>query len=108
MAANYWSSSHFREWIFNKEQIADTHKRDKQELKLTDKDIRRIMNYYSSRMFLMIEMSNGEEIQALAKKITVMNDKEQRGLKQRVVATAIVYFRRFYLKYFFLFFSSLK
>jgi len=78
MAANFWASSHFNSWIFTKEQLVQSgHKKDKVETKLGEDEIRRVMVHYSI------------QIQALGKKLS---------LRQRAIATAIVYFRRFYFK----------
>eukprot|EP01119_Soliformovum_irregulare_P023542 TRINITY_DN8231_c0_g2_i1.p1 TRINITY_DN8231_c0_g2~~TRINITY_DN8231_c0_g2_i1.p1 ORF type:complete len:269 (+),score=28.48 TRINITY_DN8231_c0_g2_i1:14-820(+) len=87
MAADYWSSSHCQYWMLTKEQINQSHSRDRPELKLTTEDVRRITNHFVN------------QIQGLAKKFTWNDQQQQKGLRQRVVATAIVYFRRFYFKY---------
>jgi len=86
MAANFWTSSHCKEWLFTKEKVFQTHKRDKQEGKLNSEDIMRLTIYFCG------------QIQLLAKKIT-LNDQSSKGLRQRVISSAIVYFRRFYYKH---------
>jgi len=78
MAANFWTSSHCKLWLFSKEALeTSTHRRDKEEWKLGDLDIKKIKIYLCM------------ELQSLAKRL---------GMRQRVVASAIVYFRRFFAK----------
>eukprot|EP01114_Cavostelium_apophysatum_P023908 TRINITY_DN9170_c0_g1_i1.p1 TRINITY_DN9170_c0_g1~~TRINITY_DN9170_c0_g1_i1.p1 ORF type:complete len:270 (-),score=6.92 TRINITY_DN9170_c0_g1_i1:164-952(-) len=77
MAANFWSSSHCRNWLFSKEQLADTHKKDKEALSLSNEDIKRATVHYCL------------QIQSLGKKLQ---------LRQRVIGTGIIFFRRFYFR----------
>lgn len=77
MAANFWSSSHRKQWIFTKEQLELCHKRDKEEFKYTDGELKTLTNFFT------------REIQAIGKRL---------GLRQRAIGTAAVVFRRFYAK----------
>jgi len=78
MAANFWASSHCKVWLFSKETLDNnSHRRDKDELKFTEQEIKRIKVHLSI------------ELQSLGKRLS---------LRQRVIASAIVYFRRFYAR----------
>eukprot|EP00005_Dracoamoeba_jomungandri_P003653 CAMPEP_0174252034 /NCGR_PEP_ID=MMETSP0439-20130205/1677_1 /TAXON_ID=0 /ORGANISM="Stereomyxa ramosa, Strain Chinc5" /LENGTH=259 /DNA_ID=CAMNT_0015332511 /DNA_START=14 /DNA_END=790 /DNA_ORIENTATION=+ len=73
MTANFWESSHCKHWILDKEKAKDFNKNDRSYLELGEIIKARI--YYS------------DVIQLLGKKT---------HLRQVVVATATVYFKRFY------------
>ncbi|PRP80693.1 hypothetical protein PROFUN_11652 [Planoprotostelium fungivorum] len=77
MAANFWVSSHQKQLKTKEELERTSNLRDKLELQLTSEDIRRIKMHFVT------------EIQNLGKKLF---------LRQRVIASAIVYMRRFYSK----------
>lgn len=69
----------------------DSHQKDLEILKFTYDDIKLLNIYFSIRkkIFFLNKLLNFIEIQNLARKL---------GLRQRVVASAIIYFRRFYIK----------
>lgn len=78
MSGNFWKSSHFQQWLLDPQEIMIVRIKDLQQNNLKEDE------YYK----LMIFFSNF--IQTLG---------EQLRLRQQVIASATVYFRRFYSKY---------
>lgn len=78
MSGNFWKSSHFQQWLLDPQDIMLNRIKDLQAFNLKEDE------YYK----LMIFFANF--IQALG---------ESLRLRQQVIATATVYFRRFYSKY---------
>eukprot|EP01112_Ceratiomyxa_fruticulosa_P020900 TRINITY_DN7244_c0_g3_i2.p1 TRINITY_DN7244_c0_g3~~TRINITY_DN7244_c0_g3_i2.p1 ORF type:complete len:266 (+),score=34.58 TRINITY_DN7244_c0_g3_i2:210-1007(+) len=74
MASNYWASTHHSKWVIDKPKLAQSNSKDRQLLLAEDLRILRI--HYSHL------------IQRLG---------EGLRLRQRVIATSIVYFKRFYV-----------
>jgi len=74
MAANFWESTHCKNWLLKKEQVEMSNEKDKKYL--TDLELKKI------RIFFV------HWITCLGKNL---------HLRQRVVATAVVYWKRFYL-----------
>uniref|UniRef100_A0A915IDD3 Cyclin-like domain-containing protein n=1 Tax=Romanomermis culicivorax TaxID=13658 RepID=A0A915IDD3_ROMCU len=73
MAGNFWQSSHWQQWILDRQDIL--YERSSDLKLLTDEEYQKIMIFFASI------------IQALG---------EQLKVKQQVIATATIYFRRFY------------
>jgi len=73
MAGNFWQSSHYEQWILDKQDLKRERQVDLAEL--TEEEYSKIMIFFANF------------IQALG---------EQLKLKQQVIATALVYFKRFY------------
>ncbi|CAK9250475.1 unnamed protein product [Sphagnum jensenii] len=75
MAGNFWQSSHFQQWLLTRQDLCRERHQDLQIL--TDEEYLKLMIFFANM------------IQALG---------EQLKVKQQVVATAIVYFKRFYVR----------
>ena len=75
MAANFWLSSHYNQWILDKEEIQLERQTDLQYL--TEEEYKKIHIFFSNF------------IQSLG---------EQLKLRQQVIATATVFFKRFYAR----------
>lgn len=75
MAANFWLSSHRNEWILNREEILIERQQDLKTL--TEAEYQQFHIFYANF------------IQALG---------EHLKLRQQVIATATVFFKRFYAK----------
>eukprot|EP01105_Mastigella_eilhardi_P023180 TRINITY_DN5804_c0_g1_i1.p1 TRINITY_DN5804_c0_g1~~TRINITY_DN5804_c0_g1_i1.p1 ORF type:complete len:253 (-),score=84.43 TRINITY_DN5804_c0_g1_i1:48-806(-) len=75
MAANYWASNHAKYCINTKQQLAES--RARYLAYITERDVKLIHQYFAL------------EIRDMAKKLV---------LRQRVVATACLYWKRFYIK----------
>lgn len=73
MAANFWQSSHYQQWILDKQDLVRERQLDLQVL--SEEEYQKIFIFFSNF------------IQVLG---------EQLKLKQQVIATATVYFKRFY------------
>ena len=76
MSGNFWKSSHFRQWLFDKEDMLLGRQGDLQ--KLTSEEYQKVHIFF------------GQLIQAIGEELKV---------RQQVIATAIIYFKRFYYKY---------
>ncbi|KAL6066501.1 RNA polymerase II holoenzyme cyclin-like subunit [Balamuthia mandrillaris] len=74
MAANFWASSQFRNWQLDDDKVSKCNPRDREYL--TAEEITKARIYYS------------DVLQLLGKKI---------ALRQRVIASATIFFRRFYI-----------
>jgi len=75
MAANYWSSTHSKYWILTKDDVAKSNSKDKNFVTETElKQLRVYFPYWISCL--------GQQL----------------SLRQRVIATSITYWKRFYLK----------
>jgi len=75
MAGNFWQSSHFQQWFLERQEVLYERAAD---LKiLSEEEYQKIMIFFTN------------VIQALG---------EQLKVRQQVIATAIVYFRRFYAR----------
>ncbi|XP_072034997.1 cyclin-C-like [Amphiura filiformis] len=78
MAGNFWQSSHCNQWILDK-QVLDRQKDSIKDLQfVTEEEYHKIMIFYAGVM------------QALGEHLKV---------RQQVIATATIYFKRFYSKY---------
>lgn len=77
MAANFWTSSHFQQWLFDPGEVALLRANDIDALG-GDEQLCRVMIVYSS-----ITQCLGEYLK----------------VRQQVIATACTYFKRFYLLY---------
>jgi len=75
MAGNFWRSSHFQQWMLTRQDLLRERHGDLQVL--SEEEYQRLMIFYAYF------------IQALG---------EQLKVKQQVIATAIVYFKRFYVR----------
>ncbi|XP_006460431.1 hypothetical protein AGABI2DRAFT_220473, partial [Agaricus bisporus var. bisporus H97] len=80
MAADFWLSSHHKRWIVDRATARRAREQDRQILRYLGQDVIHL-DYFA------IYFAN--VITKLGKKL---------GLRQRVIATATVFFRRFYLK----------
>ncbi|CAF0995429.1 unnamed protein product [Didymodactylos carnosus] len=78
MAASYWKSSQFQQWLFDRQELMSIRLRDLQICSITEDDYLKLMIFYSNF------------IQTIG---------EQMKVRQQVIATAIVYFKRFYARY---------
>jgi cyclin-C len=75
MAGNFWQSSHHQQWILDKQDLIRDRQHDLGVL--TEEEYQKIFNFFAS------------VIQVLG---------EQLKLRQQVIATATVYFKRFYAR----------
>lgn len=75
MAGSFWQSSHFQQWLVDYQDIIRERQQDLQVL--TEEEYQKVMIFFSNF------------IQALG---------EQLKVKQQVISTAIVYFKRFYMR----------
>lgn len=75
MAGNYWCSSHYQQWLLDRQDIYRERQADLK--KLTEEEYQKIMMLFAN------------VIQALI---------EQLKLRQQVIATATIYFKRFYAR----------
>jgi len=85
MAASYWKSSQFEQWLFDRQELMSVRLRDisswstnNNSLLITEDDYLKILIFYSNI------------IQYIG---------EQYKVRQQVIATAIVYLKRFYARY---------
>ncbi|KAL5253239.1 hypothetical protein ACHWQZ_G013123 [Mnemiopsis leidyi] len=74
MAGNFWKSSHYGQWIISEERVLEGHERDSKSLSVDD--VKKLHIFFANF------------IQALG---------ETNKLRQQVIATATVYFKRFYI-----------
>ena len=74
MAGNFWESSHCQEWLLDKQEIELGRQKDLQYL--TVDDLQKVHIFYTN----YIQCLGGEQLK----------------LRQQVISTAIVYYRRFY------------
>jgi len=77
MAANFWLSTHCNYWLLPQKEVDNSNRKDIDLNFLKSDDIKRLRVYYM------------EIIQTLGKLLK---------LRQRVIATAMVYFKRFYVR----------
>eukprot|EP01132_Coremiostelium_polycephalum_P004129 gene4129-5166_t len=75
MAANFWESSHCNEWLLDKNKIEESNPKDKSFL--SPIELRRLKIHFCN---------------------VIQNLGNALKLRQRAISTAIVYFKRFYLK----------
>ncbi|KAF7490871.1 Cyclin-C [Sarcoptes scabiei] len=75
MSGSFWRSSHFQQWLLTKQDLARERHSDLQIL--SEEEYQKLIIFFANF------------IQALG---------EQLKVKQQVIATAIVYFRRFYVR----------
>lgn len=75
MAGNFWDSSHFQQWVLEKQDLLEKRQADLKVL--TEEEYSKVMIFFAN--FL----------QALG---------EQLKVRQQVIATATVYFKRFYAR----------
>ncbi|GAM18049.1 hypothetical protein SAMD00019534_012240, partial [Acytostelium subglobosum LB1] len=75
MAANFWDSTHCKAWILDRAKIECANQKDKQYITLVE--LRRMRIHYCKLIQLL-----GSSLK----------------IRQRAIATAIVFFKRFYLK----------
>jgi len=75
MASDFWTSSHYRRWIVDRATVAQARMDD--------------THYTKPREVALLGILFANTIVKLCRRL---------GLRQRVIATANVYFRRFYLK----------
>eukprot|EP00057_Strongylocentrotus_purpuratus_P009594 XP_011664068.1 PREDICTED: cyclin-C-like [Strongylocentrotus purpuratus] len=75
MAGNFWQSSHCQQWILDKQVLMKDRQTDLEIL--TEEEYQKCMIFYAG------------VIQALG---------EQLKVRQQVVSTATIYFKRFYSK----------
>uniref|UniRef100_A0A8C8H716 Cyclin-like domain-containing protein n=1 Tax=Oncorhynchus tshawytscha TaxID=74940 RepID=A0A8C8H716_ONCTS len=76
MAGNFWQSSHYLQWVLDKQDL----------MKERQKDIK----FMSEEDYWKLQIFFANVIQALG---------EHLKLRQQVIATATVYFKRFYARY---------
>lgn len=77
MTANFWVSTHYRNWLIPQTDLSSANKKDKAFL--SDLEIKKLRIYFADW---------------IAQLCSTLNIK----LRQRVVATATVYFKRFFLR----------
>jgi len=75
MAAEFWSSSHYNHWLLDKNRVQQSYARERDTFSETE--LKKLHIFFA------------QMIQTLGKNLK---------LKQRLIATAIVYFKRFYIK----------
>ncbi|KAJ8310581.1 hypothetical protein KUTeg_012446 [Tegillarca granosa] len=75
MAGNFWHSSHYQQWLLDKQDLARERRHDLKVL--SEEEYQKIMIFFANF------------IQSLG---------EQLKLRQQVIATATVYFKRFYAR----------
>lgn len=75
MAGNFWQSSHYQEWLLEKQEIELGRQKDIQHLRNTE-DLQKIHIFFTN----FIQNLGAEPLK----------------LRQQVISTAIVYYRRFY------------
>ncbi|XP_053203863.1 cyclin-C-like isoform X2 [Panonychus citri] len=75
MAGNFWQSSHFHEWLLERQDLIRERNTDLQVL--TEEEYQKLMIFFANF------------IQVLG---------EQLKVKQQVISTAVVYFKRFYVR----------
>ncbi|CDZ98860.1 cyclin-like protein [Phaffia rhodozyma] len=75
MAANFWASSHAKHWLFDRATLDQAREID--------------LKYASKKQLACLSIHFANLLQRLGKRLQ---------LRQRPIATSIVYFRRFYLK----------
>uniref|UniRef100_A0AC35TKM8 Cyclin-C n=1 Tax=Rhabditophanes sp. KR3021 TaxID=114890 RepID=A0AC35TKM8_9BILA len=81
MAGNFWKSSHNSQWIFDKSDLVRERARDMKNI--TDEEYQKVMIFYCNFIHAIgTDTLNG------------VNNK----VKMHVIATACVYFRRFYAR----------
>jgi len=76
MAGNFWQSSHFQQWVLDKQDLARERQADHKIV--SEEEYQKILIFFANF------------IQALG---------EQLKVRQQVIATATVYFKRFYARY---------
>ena len=75
MAGNFWQSSHYQEWVLDKQEIELGRQRDLAKL-VTVENLQKVHIFFSN----FIQCLGAEPLK----------------LRQQVISTAIVYYRRFY------------
>eukprot|EP00026_Physarum_polycephalum_P005598 Phypoly_transcript_05633.p1 GENE.Phypoly_transcript_05633~~Phypoly_transcript_05633.p1 ORF type:complete len:246 (+),score=19.19 Phypoly_transcript_05633:3-740(+) len=75
MAANYWQSTHSTNWILEREVVDKSNKKDRQYINA--EELKKLKIHYSN---------------------TIQNLGVGLKIRQRAISTAIVYFRRFYVR----------
>ncbi len=75
MAGNFWQSSHYQEWLLDKQELELGRQRDLTSVQGVD-DLQKIHIFFTN----FIQCLGGELVK----------------LRQQVISTAIVYYRRFY------------
>jgi cyclin C len=84
MAASYWKSSQFDQWLFDRQELMSVRLRDISSWSLnnpsliTEDDYLKILIFYSN---------------------IIQHIGEQYKVRQQVIATAIIYLKRFYARY---------
>lgn len=76
MAGNFWQSSHYQQWILTKDDLVRDRRFD-------------IIQFLTSEEYQKLNIFFANLIQVLG---------EQLKLRQQVIATATVYFKRFYVR----------
>ncbi|EFA82991.1 cyclin [Heterostelium album PN500] len=95
MAANFWDSTHWKSWILDKSKLEYSNAKDKQYI--THTELKRLKIHYckcKKRIYLyqfiyLLINFDFLVIHLLGSTLKI---------RQRAIATAIVYFKRFYLK----------
>lgn len=78
MAGNFWQSSHYQEWLLDKQEIELGRQRDLAALK-SPEDLHKVHIFFAN----FIQCLGGEYLR----------------LRQQVISTAIVYYQRFYSRH---------
>ncbi|TRY90843.1 hypothetical protein DNTS_020869 [Danionella cerebrum] len=76
MAGNFWQSSHYLQWVLDKQDLMKERQKD--------------LKFLSEEDYWKLQIFFANVIQALG---------EHLKLRQQVIATATVYFKRFYARY---------
>ncbi|XP_062896950.1 cyclin-C isoform X4 [Mobula hypostoma] len=76
MAGNFWQSSHYLQWILDKQDVMKERQKD--------------LKFLAEEEYWKLQIFFANVIQALG---------EHLKLRQQVIATATVYFKRFYARY---------
>uniref|UniRef100_A0AAY5KH96 Cyclin-C n=1 Tax=Esox lucius TaxID=8010 RepID=A0AAY5KH96_ESOLU len=76
MAGNFWQSSHYLQWVLDKQDLMKERQKD--------------MKFMTEEEYWKLQIFFANVIQALG---------EHLKLRQQVIATATVYFKRFYARY---------
>uniref|UniRef100_A0A8C1H3A7 Cyclin C n=1 Tax=Cyprinus carpio carpio TaxID=630221 RepID=A0A8C1H3A7_CYPCA len=76
MAGNFWQSSHYLQWVLDKQDLMKERQKD--------------LKFLTEEEYWKLQIFFANVIQALG---------EHLKLRQQVIATATVYFKRFYARY---------
>uniref|UniRef100_A0A669B2P2 Cyclin-C n=2 Tax=Oreochromis TaxID=8139 RepID=A0A669B2P2_ORENI len=90
MAGNFWQSSHYLQWVLDKQDLMKERQKDLKFLTEEEYWKLQIFFLFITNLYWYNNKDNKMVIQALG---------EHLKLRQQVIATATVYFKRFYARY---------